>query len=195
MNEKIIPFTYNVKADKRRAYPLFFTLLFISGVLMVFSMTADKYSGIISLFAVVGLTASVMVYQRYVTSDYGYVITGNSESPAALLVTKRIGKRTSTMAYLPLYSVISIQKFTKQELKEHKTEKSTRKYNFAPTFSPDSVYLISARTPDAEFEIVLECIPEVAERILEYSSYAREDEIARRADEENEDADYDISEE
>lgn len=182
MSDRIIPFTYNAKSDKRRAYPLFFTILLVSGILVVLSVTASLYKGIISLAAVVGLTAAVLIYQRYITGDYGYVVTDGGEDGAVLLVTKRIGKRVSTMVYLPLYAIISIQKFTNIEIKQRKTPKTTKKYNFAPTFSPDSVHIVSARTPNGDFEIVLECIDEVAARLVEYSHYAKEDEMRRRAD-------------
>ncbi|MBQ3015757.1 MAG: hypothetical protein IJD79_03145 [Clostridia bacterium] len=190
MSDRIIPFTYNVKANKQRAFPLFFTVLLVSSVLVVLSMMVEKYSGLVSLGAVVGLTASVMIYQRYITSDYGYVVTDGGEDNAVFLVTKRIGKRSSTMAYLPLYAVTSIQKFTKEELKQHKSDKTAKRYNFAPTFGPDFVYIVFAKTPNGDFELVLECIPEVADRLLEYSRYAKEDEMARRAAEEEEDEEY-----
>ena len=194
MTDRIIPFTYNIKADKRRAYPLFFTVLFISGILVVLSVTAPSYRGLISLGAVVGLTAAVMIYQRYITSDYGYVVTDGGEDGAVFLVTKRVGKRISTMVYLPLYAVTSIQKFTNTELKQRKSAKVTKRYNFAPTFGADVVYMISARTPNGEFEIILECIDEVAARLSEYAQYAKEDEIERRADEgDGEGSDADLS--
>lgn len=186
MSEKIIPFTYNIKSDKKRAFPLFFALLAISFAIVILSVISLKYRGVISLAAVIGLTASVLVYQRYVTADYGYVVTEGADSLAALLFTKRVGKRVSTMAYLPLYSIISVQKFTKEQLKQHKTQKGVRKYNFAPTLSPDFVYVISSRTGEAEFEIVIECIPEVADRIWEYAAYAKEDYVRSV----NEDEDY-----
>ena len=184
MNERIIPFTYNIKSDKKRAFPLFFAVLALSFAVVILSVISPKYQGVISLVAVVGLTASVLIYQRYVTADYGYVVTEGESNLAALLFTKRLGKRVTTMAYLPLYSIISIQKFTKEELKEHKVAKGVRKYNFAPTLNPDFVYVISSRTGEAEFEIAIECIPEVAERILEYSAYAKEDYVISRNDDE-----------
>ena len=183
MNERIIPFTYNVKSDKKRAYPLFFTVVFISSILVVVSMTVEKYSGVISLLAVVGLTAAVLIYQRYITADYAYVVTAGEEYAASLVINKRVGNRVSTMAYLPLYGITSIQKFTKEELKTHKTPKTTKKYNYAPTYDPDSVYIVFAKTNEASFEIVLECVGDVASRLLEYSAYAKEDEIAKRNDE------------
>lgn len=184
MNEKIIPFTYNIKSDKKRAFPLFFAILGVSLAVVILSVISPKYQGVISLVAVVGLTASVLIYQRYVTADYGYVVTEGESGMAALLFTKRLGKRVTTMAYLPLYSILSIQRFTKTELKQHKTPKGARKYNFAPTLSPDFVYVISSRTGEAEFEIIIECIPEVADRILEYSAYAKEDYVRYRNEEE-----------
>ena len=185
MNDRIIPFTYNIKSDKKRAFPLFFAVLAVTLAVVVLSVISPKYQGVISLVAVVGLTASVLIYQRYVTADYGYVVTDGGNNTAALLFTKRVGKRVTTMAYLPLYSINSIQKFTKQELKLHKTPKSVRKYNFAPTLHPELVYVISSRTGEAEFEIVIECIPEVAARILEYSAYAKEDYVLSRNDDED----------
>ena len=68
MNDRIIPFTYNIKSDKKRAFPLFFAVLAVTLAVVVLSVISPKYQGVISLVAVVGLTASVLIYQRYVTT-------------------------------------------------------------------------------------------------------------------------------
>ncbi|MBQ9071380.1 MAG: hypothetical protein IJY23_08560 [Clostridia bacterium] len=185
MNEKIIPFSYRTLADKRRAMPTFFTLIGISALLVVLSMTVDKYAGIISLLAVAGLTASTMFYIRYITSDYSYSVREGSDSDAFLIFTKVVGKRQSMMGCLPLYSIISIQKFTKNELKLHKTEAGYRKYNFAASFSPDAVYMILAKTRTESFEVIIEGTDELAARLLEYAALAKAD-FKEESDEEEE---------
>ena len=77
---------------------------------------------------------------------------------------------------VPLYAIKSIEKLTKDELKKEKVEKGTHKYNFAPTFSPDEVYVIKAETSELKYYVVIEGTDELQERLLEYSRYALLDE-------------------
>ena len=185
MNENIIPFSYRRLADKRRAFPLFFALVAISAVLVVVSMITPKYPGVISLISICFMTATVMVYIRYITSDYTYSVREGEDKQAFLIFTKIVGKRQSMMGCVPLCAIKSIEKFTKNEFKTQKAEAGAHKYNFAPSFSPDVVYVIKAQARGAKYFVVIEGTDELRDRLLEYSRYALLDEL--KEDDEEED--------
>ena len=184
MNEKIIPFSYRRLADKRRAFPLFFVLIGISAILVVTSKVSPKYPGIISLASICVMTAAVLVYVRYIVSDYTYSVREGENDRPFLIFTKIVGKRQSMMACVPLYAVKSIEKFTKNELKRKKVAKGIHKYNFSPTFAPDEVYVIKAQTSTLNYFIIIEGPDELRDRLLEYSRYAIVDEANRVEEEE-----------
>ena len=176
MNEKIIPFSYRRLADKKRAFPIFFALIGISFALVFVSMLVAKYVGVIRLVAIGTLTAATMVYVRYIVSDYTYSVREGENERAFLIFTKIVGKRQSMMGYVPLYAIKSIEKFTKEEIKKQKTEPGTHKYNFAPSFSPDFVYLIKAETRTVKYNVIIEGTDELRERLMEYAAYSLQDE-------------------
>ena len=184
MNENIVPFSYRRLADKRKAFPVFFTLIAISAVLVIVSMITPKYSGLISLASICTMTASVLVYVRYIVSDYTYSVREGEGNQSFLIFTKVVGKRQSMMGCIPLYAIKSIEKFTKSELKGQKVEVGTHKYNFAPTFSPDIVYVMKAQTRTLKYYVIMEGTDELCDRLLEYSRYAILDEA------ESDDEDY-----
>lgn len=184
MNEKIIPFNYRRLADKRRAFPVFFALVGISVVLVIASMITPKYPGVISLVSICTLTASVLIYIRYVVSDYTYSVSEGENHRSFLIFTKLVGKRQSMMGCVPLHAIKSVEKFTKAELKKQKVEKGVHKYNFAPTFSPDEVYVIKAETSSMKYYVIIEGTEDLASRLLEYSRYALLDEAQFRENEE-----------
>lgn len=186
MNEKIIPFSYRRLADKQRAFPLFFALVGISVVLVAVSMVTPKFAGVVSLAAVATMTASVLIYIRYVVSDYTYSVREGENHQSYLIVTKLVGKRQSMIGCVPLYAIKSIEKFTKEELKKQKIEKGTHKYNFAPTFSPDVVYVIKAETSTIKYNVIIEGTDELCARLTEYSRYALLDEAKFREEEDGE---------
>lgn len=183
MNENIIPFSYRRRADKKKAFPLFFALVGISAILVIASRISPKYQGLISLAAVCTMTASVLIYVRYVVSDYTYSVREGEDNQSFLIFTKIVGKRQSMIGCIPLYAIKSIDKFTKAEFKEQKVDKGVHKYNFAPTFLPDTVYVIKAQTSTLKYYVVIEGTDELCERLLEYSRYALLD-VAKANDDE-----------
>lgn len=184
MNENIIPFSYRRLADKKKAFPLFFALVGISALLVIASRISPKYPGVISLAAVCTMTASVMVYVRYIVSDYTYSVREGENNQAFLIFTKIVGKRQSMMGCIPLYAIKSIEKFTKSELKKQKAEAGSHKYNFAPSFSPDIAYVIKAQTRTLKYHVIIEGTDELCQRLIEYSKYAVLDE-AQSSEEED----------
>ena len=182
MNENIIPFSYRRLADKRRAFPIFFLLIGISVILVFASMITPKYSGLVSLTAIGTLTASVMIYVRYIVSDFTYSVCEGEDKQAYLIFTKIVGKRQSMMGCIPLYAIKSIEKYNKEEYKKQKAEVGEHNYNFVPTIFPDVVYIIKAQTRTVKYHVVIEGTDELRNRLLEYSRYALLDEAKFEAE-------------
>lgn len=176
MSDKIIEFTYRPITEKKRAYPLFFTLLIISGVLVLLSVQLTVAKGLISLAAVIGLTAAMFVFIRYVLAEFAYSVTCGADGEAVFVVTRTTGKRVSTMCCVRMAELSSVEKLTKEQQKQHAPDPKALKYNFAPSMSPEVVYLIKTSSRTSKCEIIIEGTDELAARLLEYSSYAKEDE-------------------
>ena len=108
MTEKISEFTYRPKANKKPAVALFGTLLAICAFFVIYSMLTLRYRGVIGLVAVVFLCWALYVYARYIGAEYAYAVVIDSEDTAQLIITKIIGKRVTTLASFPLYSIVCI---------------------------------------------------------------------------------------
>ena len=106
MNENIIPFSYRRLADKKKAFPLFFALVGISVFLVIASRISPKYPGVISLAAVCTMTASVMVYVRYIVSDYTYSVREGENNQAFLIFTKIWRKNLTNYKYAQRFSTL-----------------------------------------------------------------------------------------
>ena len=178
MSDKIIEFTYKPITQKKRAYPIFFTILIISGVLVLLSVQMTVAKGLISLFAVFGLTIDMFVFIRYVLAEFAYSVTCGQDGDAVLVVTRTTGRRVSTMCCIRMAELSSVEKLTKEQKKQHAPDPKALKYNFAPSMSPEVVYLIKTASRTTKCEIIIEGTDELAARLLEYSSYAKEDEAA-----------------
>lgn len=175
MNDKIIEFTYRPVTQKKRAYPLFFTLLIISGALVVLSVQLSVAKGLVSLGAVIGLTAAMFVFIRYILVEYAYSVTRGADDEAVFVVTRTTGKRISTMCCVRMAELVSVEMLDKEKKKQHTPDPKALKYNFAPSMSPETVYLIKTASRTARCEIIIEGTNELAARLLEYSSYAKAD--------------------
>ena len=184
MSDRIIPFTYRPIAKKKNAYPLFFTLLSVSLALVILSMQLEHYAGVVSVFAVVGLTAAVLVYLRYIGGDYVYNVTVGSEGEAYFVIDKVVGKKITTMCVVKLESIIRIQMFTKNSENKYVPDKTVKRHNYAPSFSPDEFAVMYTAGIDGRAEVVLECSKEFADRLMLYSEYAKEDSEREENDEE-----------
>ena len=182
MSDRIIPFTYRPITNKKKAIPLLFVLSGISAALVILSVQLERFAGVVSTVAILSLTATVMFYLRYVGSDYVYNVTVSGDGIAYFVVGKVVGKKITTMLAIRVSSIQSIQTFTKRGEIKYIPDKTKKRHNFNPSFAPDEFAIMRTAGRDGQSEIVLECSPDAIARLLQYASYAREDE--REEDEE-----------
>ncbi len=165
-------FTYRPITDKKRAFPLLFTVIGVSSLLIAISSVIEAYRGLLSLLGVMGLTVATYILTRYVVSDFAYSVMLNSSDELLFVVTKTTGKRVSTLYCTKAKYIKSAQLFTKNDYKKHKPEKGTLLYNLAPSFHPDSVYIVSTDGPEEKCEIILECTEAVISRLCDCRDHA-----------------------
>jgi hypothetical protein len=183
LSERIIPFTYRPVTNRKNGAPLLFVLAGVSAALVVLSLQLERFAGIVSAAAIIFLTLTVMFYLRYVGSDYVYNVTVSGDGIAYFVVGKVVGKKITTMLAIRVSSIQSIQLFTKSGENKYIPDKTKKRHNFNPSFNPVEFAVMSTAGRDGRAEIVLECTPEAAERLLQYSVYAREDERAENEEE------------
>ena len=175
MNE-IIEFTYRPKTDAKRVVPTLVTLAFLSAVLVVLSVTVPLYKGLVSLAAVVGITASMYMFLRYAVGDYVYSVTFDGVGQAVFTVVKVVGKRSSTMCCLHLSNFVSVERISSADHKNRKTDYKAQRFNFYPSFSPEAFYLIKSESRGVLSEVIVDITEDVAKRLMEYAAIAKETE-------------------
>ena len=90
-------------------------LLGTSLILVCAANLTPKYSGIVWIFALGFITATIYVYNRYVGSEYCYSVTDDYGRPT-LTVSMRIGKTARVLARLDLYTIREVKMLTLSEL-------------------------------------------------------------------------------
>ena len=174
MIEGIYEFTFRPKANKKPALAVFSLLMAMGGVLVIASAIAEKYKGIISLFAVGFLCAAIYILTRFIIAEYAYALVLDSEDNPNLIVTKLIGKRVTTLFSMPISRITRIEAENAETRRKHKTPVGTKKYFYNVTMFPDSAYRVYAAGRGESSEILLEITSAVAEKLLEYADIARE---------------------
>ena len=175
MNE-IIEFTYRPKTEVKRVVPTLSVLIVLSAILVVLSVTLPLYKGLVSLAAVIGITASMYFFLRYAAGDYVYSVTFDGVGQAVFTVVKAVGKRSSTMCCLHLSNFVSVQRVESAEYKSKRNNYKAERYNFHPSFSPDAFYLIKSESGGTQCEVIVDITEDVAKRLMEYAAIAKETE-------------------
>ena len=170
---EILEFSYRPSADKKKVFPVFFTLLALSGVLFILSATLDKYKGVIGLLSLIGISICMYLYLKYISAILVYSVMINSNNEAVFLVNKMIGKRSSLMFSAYLSDIIYIQKFTKDGENTYSPDKTMQKFNFTVTYGCREFYVLRAKGVSYSADVFLECTEEVAKRLIEYSQIAK----------------------
>lgn len=173
MEDKILEFTYRPTAKKQKVFPLFFTLLAVSGALVILSTQLPKYKGVVSLVAVIGLCVCVYLFTRYFLSEYVYSVNINSDGDAVFVVSRVTGKRSSTMCAVRLADFTEIKKLTKETKRQHTPRPDAIKYNFSPEYRPETVYVILTQSRYQKCEITITGTDELTSRLMEYAGYAK----------------------
>ena len=167
--DTMMDFTYRPKSDKKGAFIAMSALLAVALAVVVASVVSPSYKGVISLVAVILLCICVYIFVRYLASDYAYAVVNTDTDAPLLIVTRTVGKRTSTLSSIALSSVNSVE-----EIKgEPSRVRYERKYNFCQSFSPKLAYVLRVKTRYEQFTAHLEIPKEVADRLVRYIEIAK----------------------
>ncbi len=167
-------FFSHAKPSNNKAKRAFFTLLAIGALITIVYMIADRYKGIIGLFALGAIVVAVFIYTKYIGVEYFYDITFDSHGSGVFVVRQMSGKRHTTLCRLDLYAISDVKILNSKERKAHKAAPGYKKYFYLPTLSPESVILITVNSPMEQAEITIEASEDFAKMVKSYSLEARE---------------------
>lgn len=146
--------SYLAKPKNKKAKSVMLGLLGSSIILVAAATWTPKYSGIVWVFALAFITATIYVYNRYVGAEYVYEIIDPSRP--SFVIGMRVGKTARTMARLDLYAIKEIRRLTKEEYRKYKPEKGILKYPYYPTMFSDEIYLLSVRSDYENADVFIE---------------------------------------
>ncbi|MBO7303166.1 MAG: hypothetical protein J6U68_03160 [Clostridia bacterium] len=169
----IFEFTFRPVANKKPAVSVFIIIMAMSGALVIASAVAEKYKGVISLFAVILLCSAIYLLVRFIVCEYAYALVFDSEDIPNLIVTKTVGKRVTTLFSIPISRIIRIEAESAEQRRKHETPFGTKKYYYNVTMFPKETYRIYASGRGESCEIILEITPQVADKLMEYAALAR----------------------
>ena len=164
----------------KNAKAFFLGSLFLALVSLVAYFSVDKYRGIVGLFIIVFLTAGILVYTKYISAQYYYDVTFDSNGAPVFVVRQVTGKRQTTLCRVDLYAIRSVTLLEGENKKQHKAPDKAVRYVYTPTLFPSSVYLIYVKSSYEHAELMIECSEEFASLLMSYADEAR----AQRVDDE-----------
>lgn len=167
-------FFSHAKPTNNKAKQLFITLLSAGALITIVYIIANRYRGIIGLFALAAIVGAVFIYTKYIGVEYYYDITFDSQGSAVFVVRQISGKRQTTLCRLDLYAISDVKLLNSKERKAHKPSPGYKKYFYLPTLSPESVILITVNSPRELAEITIEASEDFAKMLRSYSLEARE---------------------
>ena len=151
---------------------------------VLMSMIIPTYRGVVSFFGMGLLVAAITVYTRYVSPEYYYDITFDSEGTPLFVVRQIIGKRHTTLCRIGLGEIVKIEHETKDERNAHKTPYGFVKFNYVPTLMPNDTYRITTMSRYEKAEILIEASDEFVSLLRAYSAEAKEIMSSREENEE-----------
>ena len=146
-----------------------YVCLGLFGSSLIFFLTSqllERYSGLILAVALVFITATIYVYNRFVGSEYYYTLDNSGGRPT-FSVNMRIGKTVRTMARVDTYSISEVRRLSRKEYRAHKCERGVVKYTYYPTMFADEIYLVSIRSEHESADIFIEADAEFASALEE----------------------------
>ncbi len=180
-------FSAHAKPSNNKAKLAFLILLLIASLGMtaylVMSVLKIQKAGLVGALSVVFIIAAVVIYTKYVSPNFYYDITFDSEKTALFVVRQKIGKRETTLLAVALHEISDIKKETKEERKGHKTPYGTKRYVYFPTLLPDETYRIYTRSRYEVSEILIEASDEFSQMLRGYVAEAKAIEKEREENE------------
>lgn len=163
-NEISMTVRSQTKASRYLLIGLIGTALMLIGIAFVF-IEYSRYAWVLALCFIM---MSIYVYNRYVGSEYTYMISVDSGSPT-FTVNMRVGKTIKTLARIDVYSINEVRCLSGRDLRRFKSKRGVTKYPYYPTINPDRVYLISTRSADESADLIIEVSDEFAKELKRMS--------------------------
>ena len=167
----IAPITITPKPENSKAKMLVAALGALGGLIFLFGMWAERYSGVISLVGMLLIVAAITISVRYIMSRFVYEIT-ELEGEWLFVVAQYSGKRYTTLCRIGLHSVVSIEKVSAKDKK--KDDREYTRYAYIPTVMPDSYYVMTVVSRYEKAKISLQLTDGMAEQLRLYAKEARE---------------------
>ena len=166
-------FSVHPKPQNKNAKLLFLAVFLLSAVGFVTYFFMNQYRGIAGFIALMLLVTALLIYTKYISVEFYYDITKDSEGTPIFVVRQLIGKRQTTLCRISLWDILKIEKETASERRAHKTERNIVKYVYAPTLKPAVSYRITISNRYEKAEIIIEGTDEFIELLGKYSAEAR----------------------
>ena len=158
---------YTAKPQNKTSKSVFLGLLGTSMLLVLAAMIIPKYTGIVWMFALGFITATIYVYNRFVGSVYRYEINNEGGRPS-FAVAMQMGNTARTMARVDLSSIIEVKRMSRAEYRAHKCDKGSLKYPYFPTMFAPEVYLVAIRSEFENADIFIEASEEFISALESY---------------------------
>ncbi len=159
--------SYNPKPANNKARYVFAALLGSAMIAFAVCMLTPMYRGVVSMFMGAFLVAAILIYTRYIGSEYIYEIITSPGGYADFVVTHRIGKRRTVLCRVDVTSVVEVRLMNDKERRAYKSEPDTAVYSYHPTLMPESVYLLRLRSDTEKADLFIEAGAELAEILKE----------------------------
>ncbi len=165
------------KAQNNNAKIVFLITFLLSVIAFVTYWIMEEYRGFVGLVAFLLLVSAILFYTKYISVEFYYDITRDSEDTPVFVVRQLVGKRETTLCRINLSDIVKIEKETKAERKAHKTEYGVIKYVYAPTLFPAVSYRMTVSNRYEKAEIIIEGTDEYIKALGEYAAEARKNRI------------------
>ena len=168
----ITEFTLRPTAQNKKSVYLFIAFVIGAVAAVIVYMNLEKYRGTVGIVAMMFVVAAIYMYTRYMAAQYFYDVTVISDTPL-LIIRHKLGRRETTMCRIELSAILSVERQTKEDRKNHKTPHDYARYTYSPTLDPEITYLVTSRTRYEKAEITLEANDEFAATLMRYAELAR----------------------
>lgn len=142
-------------------------------ILIMLSMMMLNYKGLISVAALVFVTAGIFIYNKYIYTVYSYEVVFDMNGVPLFVVRHTQKKHMATLCRVEISNISDVKKLNREERKAYKVDRSVPSFSYCPTMCPDTVYLVTVRSFDENADIFVELTDESAALLLRYSKEAR----------------------